>query len=259
MFLVDHDQAEPGQRRKHRRARSEHRTRLPGARTAPRRQALGIAQSGVQHGDVDVQAFAKPLHQLRRQPDLGHQHQDAAAASQRARRALQVDLGLATAGRALQHPGRVLAGRGLDLRHGRTLRAGQCRRVGCGTRARNRLRRAIAWLGRGPRRAGGRADLEAFDPSALRQRARRLAPAAEPLHDRRGGHAGAAARQQREQRLLPGRAACPLLRQRLQSRRGGAPALDPRHGRRPVAQGLGQRGGDHLAKRMVVVVGGPAQ
>ena len=106
MFLVDHDQPESRQRRKHGRARAEHDARAgPHARCAPGGQTLGVAQSGVQHGDRAGQAVAESLDQLRRQRDLGHQHQHAAAASERARRALQVDLGLAAAGSALQYEG----------------------------------------------------------------------------------------------------------------------------------------------------------
>ncbi len=74
----------------------------PAAQPPPGREALARRQPAVQHGDVVAEAGAKARDELRRQRDLGHQHQRAAPGRARRCDDAQVDLGLARAGDPLQ-------------------------------------------------------------------------------------------------------------------------------------------------------------
>ena len=108
---------------------------------------------------------------LRRQRDLGHQHDRAAIARERGRRRAQVDLGLSRAGDAVQQQALGAAGRDrrLDRRERRRLRRRQ--RRGGGGRRRDRPPRAGgAAVARGARVPAARAR-----PAAGRWRARRAA------------------------------------------------------------------------------------
>ena len=92
----------------------------------PGSQSVAIGESGMQHRHRHAKASLKPLQQLRRQADFRHQHQ--ALLTRRALRfnAVQVDLGLAAAGDALQQERCVSVGR-LDVGHRRCLCRSQCR------------------------------------------------------------------------------------------------------------------------------------
>ena len=68
----------------------------------------------MQHRDRHAEAFAKASHQLRREADLGHQHQCAPAVTQCALDGVQVNLGLAAAGDAVQQERRKTRVRGID-------------------------------------------------------------------------------------------------------------------------------------------------
>ena len=61
---------------------------------------LGVGQPRVEDGDAVAEARAEAAERLRRQRDLRHEHDRAAPALERRRAGLEVDLGLAAAGRA---------------------------------------------------------------------------------------------------------------------------------------------------------------
>ena len=90
-----HDQAEPAHRREDRRARADDDPRLaardPLALVAP----LGVGQRRVQDRDAVAEARAEAADGLRRERDLGHEHDRAEPALERRRARLEVDLGLA--------------------------------------------------------------------------------------------------------------------------------------------------------------------
>ena len=104
VLLVDDDQAERSQRREHRRARADADPRLAARAAAPtRRGARPRDELRVQHRDGVAEALDEARDDLRRQRDLGHEHDHALApALERLGRRAQVDLGLARAGDAVQ-------------------------------------------------------------------------------------------------------------------------------------------------------------
>ncbi len=102
VLLVDDDQPEPLDRREHRRARADAHARLAAAQAQPLVEALAVAERRVQDRDGVAEALDEPRHDLRRQRDLGHEHDRALAALQRRTHGAQVDLGLARAGDAVQ-------------------------------------------------------------------------------------------------------------------------------------------------------------
>ena len=103
VLLVDDDQAEPRQRREHRQARAEHQVGQAEVRRQPAAQALRRRQAAVQRDDAPAgEALGEARFELRRQVDLGHQHQRLPAGAERLCGGAQVDLGLAAAGHAVQ-------------------------------------------------------------------------------------------------------------------------------------------------------------
>ena len=73
-------------------------------------QPLRRRQCAVQRDDVPAdKTLGKARFELRRQVDLGHQHQRLLASRERLRRGTQIDLGLAAAGGTVQQHGRCLA------------------------------------------------------------------------------------------------------------------------------------------------------
>ena len=115
MLLVDDDHAEPGERREHRRARADRDPRVAAAQPRPLAQPRGLRQPGVQDRDEVAEPRAKPRGELRRQRDLGHQHQRGAPGGERGRDHPQVDLGLAAAGHAVQEERRERPALGLRV------------------------------------------------------------------------------------------------------------------------------------------------
>ena len=114
VFLVDDHDAEIRDRREHRRARAEHDARLARQALAPGRQPLGVGQRGVQQRQRHGEALAEARHQLRRETDLRHQHQRALSAPQRVLDRVQIDLGLAAAGDAVEQERREPSLRRVD-------------------------------------------------------------------------------------------------------------------------------------------------
>ena len=136
MLFVDHDQLQVRQRGQHRQPRAEHDRRAPQVRRQPVQRALAFGQAAVQGRHQHAgKARAHAGFQLRRQVDLGHQDQDLRRLAarrrprQHARGGMQVDLGLAAAGDAIQQAGRETVGAGDGVGR-RLLRRIQCGRVG---------------------------------------------------------------------------------------------------------------------------------
>ena len=117
VLLVDDDQAELLDGREHGRARPDRDPRLADAQPAPLVVALAVGERGVQQRDGVAEAGGEPRHGLRRQRDLGHEHDHALVALERPGRRAEIDLGLARTGHAVQQP--RLAGRRFDLRAAR--------------------------------------------------------------------------------------------------------------------------------------------
>ncbi len=105
VLLVDHDQAEIPHRGEDDRARPDADPRLAGAQAAP----LVVARAGghprVEQGDRVAEAATEAIHGLRRERDLGHEHDRPAAARERLASGLQVHLGLSRAGDAVEQEG----------------------------------------------------------------------------------------------------------------------------------------------------------
>ena len=137
MLLVDADDAHLAERREDRGARPDDDLRLPERDSLALVAALCVGQAGMQQRDRIAEARLEPSERLRGQRDLGHEHDRCLAALQRRRARLQVDLGLAATGFAVEKEV-AAAGveAGLDPRQGRNLLARQLRRL---RRVRERL------------------------------------------------------------------------------------------------------------------------
>ena len=173
VLLVHHDQLQARQAGEHGHARAQDDARRAGMRREPAFQALRIGHAAVQ-ADHAARAVAagearlEALLQLRREVDLGHHHQRlrGGVGRQHALHGMQIDLGLAAAGAAVEEEGARL---GLYLRGGLSLLRAQrdggrgiarvrriARRRGRAAQAaRQLLGRKVAQL----RRQGGQGDL----------------------------------------------------------------------------------------------------
>jgi hypothetical protein len=115
VLLIDHDQRELGQRREHGQPRAKNDARVAARRRGPRRGSRHVLERAVQHRDARLgESFAKAGLELRRQADLGYQHQRLTARFEHAGDDVQVDLGLAAARDAMQQPGAEAAKAGGD-------------------------------------------------------------------------------------------------------------------------------------------------
>ncbi len=102
LLLIDDDQAELAHRGEHRRARTHAHPRLAAAKSQPFVVALAAAKRRMQDRDHVAEARLKAPQHLWRQSDLGHQHDRRAAGLERRLHRMQIDLGLARAGDAVQ-------------------------------------------------------------------------------------------------------------------------------------------------------------
>ncbi len=100
VLLVDADHAERRERREHGRAGADDDGRLAGDDPLALVATLGLREAGVEQRDPVSEARAEAADRLRRQRDLGHEHDRAAARGERGLARADVDLGLAAAGRA---------------------------------------------------------------------------------------------------------------------------------------------------------------
>ncbi|HEX5830791.1 MAG TPA: hypothetical protein VFY16_07430, partial [Gemmatimonadaceae bacterium] len=74
MLLVHDDRAEVGERREERRARADGDAALAPLQRAPRVVTLAVGERGVQHRHPVAEHRAEAVHRLRRERDLGHEH-----------------------------------------------------------------------------------------------------------------------------------------------------------------------------------------
>ena len=109
MLLVDADEPETRERGEDRRARPDHDRRGAGRDALPLVAPLGLGQRRVQHGDAVAEACSEAADRLRRERDLGDEDDHASPLPQRGLRRLEVDLGLAAAGRAVEQETTALA------------------------------------------------------------------------------------------------------------------------------------------------------
>ena len=100
VLLVDADHAERRERREHCRAGADHDTGLAGDDPLPLVPPLGLREAGVQKRDAVAEARAEAAERLRRERDLRHEDDRAAARGERGLAGADVDLGLAAARRA---------------------------------------------------------------------------------------------------------------------------------------------------------------
>jgi hypothetical protein len=108
VLLVDDDQAQARQRRKDRQPRAQHQVGLAQVGQQPVAQPLRRGQAAVQADQHAARkALGKARFELRREVDLRHQHQHLLPGGQRILGGVQIDLGLAAAGDAVQQPGCV--------------------------------------------------------------------------------------------------------------------------------------------------------
>ena len=103
MFLVDHDEPEVFERRKDGTARADDDARAGSGDPMPFVMSFAVAQMAVQHGNLVLdrrEPVAEALDRLRRQRNLGNQHQRARSAVERVLHPLEIDLGFS----ASRHP-----------------------------------------------------------------------------------------------------------------------------------------------------------
>ena len=123
MLLVHHHQPQPRHGREHREARAEDDLRVAARGIEPGMGARGVLESAVQHRDPGFgKCLAETRFQLGREADFGHEHQRLSAAFDHLRDQLQVNLGLAAAGDAVQQKRPERAERGPDPADGLRLR-----------------------------------------------------------------------------------------------------------------------------------------
>ncbi len=244
VLLVDDEHGELRQRREHGRARADDDARLAAVGAPPGVAALRSRERRMQDGGLGVEPPPETLDELRRQRDLGHEHQRLAARGDRRRDDAHVHLGLAAAGDAMEQMDGEPAARGEDRLDRAFLRRSQPQ--------------VVRPLVRRGRRRGARA--------------RGVGRLRDPTASRRGANVRgreslgeivacleAAFREPCEQRALLGGAPT--------GRRPGF--RSPRRRQLPaeplVARGLPgpqhrrQGRGEYFAERMVVVLGRPAE
>ena len=198
--------------------------------------------------------------ELRREADLGHQHQHAAVAGEMPLGQPEIDLGLAAAGDAVQQPAVVAAViRGLER-----IERGSLRGVGRGHGGRDRRSRLRSGLHRAVRRfREGREILVACDPAAREQGLGGIAPSGQSGVQGRGihrrGRSAVRWRERLQQLALARRTAGFAGGPRCRTRRCVRPPLDGLAQRRALPSEPRQSGGDRLTDRVMVVVGRPHQ
>ena len=109
MLFVQHDQPQVRRGGENRAPRADdHRHRAVGD-PLPVPVPFGVAQMAVQHGHL-AEPRAEPLDRLRREADFRHQHDRLPAEMDHLLNRLDVDLGLAAAGHAVDQNRAMLAG-----------------------------------------------------------------------------------------------------------------------------------------------------
>ena len=120
VLLVDHDEAELGERREKRRARAQDDPRRARAEPFPLLVTLVRGEAGMENRHLVAVALAHGGGERRDQGDLGHQEDHAATLSETVVSGSEIDLGLARAGDALDEKALVGAPieRGLERPQG---------------------------------------------------------------------------------------------------------------------------------------------
>ena len=182
VLLVHHDHAQPWHRGEHRRAGAHHHARLAVGDAPVLGAAPGRGERAVQHRHGVAEAGLEAGGRLRRQRDLGHEHDRAASVRQLPLDRPQVDLGLARSGDTVQqHLVRAVRPRPLDRLHGSLLGIGQRHRPVLGHRFFDRLQPPLRRPRRhhqrdraGQRRGGALGDPDGQIEQGLRQPAGHL-------------------------------------------------------------------------------------
>ena len=131
MLLVDNDQAEIAEWQEQRRTRADDEVRATLGNGAPGRGAPVRRYFGMPDRRGSAEAHGEAVEPLRRQRDLGQQHQHLAAGAQRRRDGLVIDFRLARTGNAVeQGDGEGVRRDGLAQRHRRSLLLGRQDRTG---------------------------------------------------------------------------------------------------------------------------------
>ena len=230
MLLVDHQQAEVGDRSEDGRAGPDADARLAASQSSPLVVALAVGEGRVQDRDAIPEPGPKPGHRLRSQADLGDEDDRPLAASERRLDRRQVDLGLARAGDAVQQQ-RALPGGGAAVDRSDDL-------LDCGLLLRKQLGPPRGSAHRSVLRRPSHGRAASRDQAALLEPAQDLAIGPDRRRELLGGQLARFA-QRLEHRALPD--AEPLAAaQRLLARRGDlGPQLDPRA--HPLPGGSGPR------------------
>ena len=97
MFLVDHDQAQFGERQEQRRAGANHDAYPPLCNRPPGLAAFQAGQTGVPGRRRRAEPILEAFQPLRRERDLGQQDQHLPVGGEGCRDCLEIDLGLARA------------------------------------------------------------------------------------------------------------------------------------------------------------------
>ncbi len=129
VLLVDDDEVEPRHRGEDRQPRAEHDIGRAFRSLAPIRNPLAFGKPAMQRDRARAgQRLPHTRHELRRQVDLGDEHQNLAAACDAACGRAQIHLGLAAAGDAVQQEGRERLACGVDRIHRGALRVVELQR-----------------------------------------------------------------------------------------------------------------------------------
>ena len=131
VLLVDADEPEPRQRREDRRSGSDDHRRRAGGDPFALVTPLRLGQPGMKDGDAIAEPGAEASERLRRQRDLRDEHDRAVAARDGRCAGLEIHLGLAAAGRAVEQEVAAAVPRGgLDALERLPLRRAQLARLG---------------------------------------------------------------------------------------------------------------------------------
>ena len=109
MLFVDDDEAEFGEWQKEGRARADDHPRLAARRRRPDALALALGQPGMPFGRPRAETSREPVEKLRGERDLRQEHERLAPLPQRFGDRLEIDLGLARSGHALEQGSRERA------------------------------------------------------------------------------------------------------------------------------------------------------
>jgi hypothetical protein len=143
VFLIDHDQAEIRVRHEQRGARADHDMRVAGGDRGPVARAVARRQPGMPLQRTHAEADGEAVEELPGQRDLRHQDQRLFAAPDDFGNRLEIHLGLARAGDAVEQ-GYVKAAVCGQASH----------RIDSGALLPRKIRHRKRWIGRGRRRRG---------------------------------------------------------------------------------------------------------